>query len=125
MARNAVAELLDNKVENLVPIVINKLRAGQSQAICGTDQPILDGTCIREYVHVRDIARTLWLLRLSMEGYHRSSSRKYRRRICEGVIRVITEALDELDIVALKVERLEGNPAYLCDNSSSILMCLV
>lgn len=53
----AATELLDNSVENLVPIVINKLRAGEPPVIFGTDYSTPDGTCVRDYVDVRDIAR--------------------------------------------------------------------
>ena len=53
----AAPELMDNSVENLVPIVINKLKAGQAPVIYGTDYPTPDGTCVRDYVDVRDIAR--------------------------------------------------------------------
>jgi len=52
----AATELIDNSVENLVPIVINKLKAGESPVIYGTDYPTPDGTCIRDYVDVRDVA---------------------------------------------------------------------
>ena len=51
----ASPELLDNSVENLIPIVINKMKAGQSPVIFGTDYPTDDGTCIRDYVHVDDL----------------------------------------------------------------------
>jgi len=53
----AAAELLDNSVENLVPIVLGKLNKGEAPTIFGTDYPTPDGTCIRDYVDVRDIAR--------------------------------------------------------------------
>jgi UDP-glucose 4-epimerase len=52
----AAPELMDNSVENLVPIVIDKLRAGEAPVIYGTDYPTPDGTCIRDYVDVRDVA---------------------------------------------------------------------
>jgi UDP-glucose 4-epimerase len=52
----AASELMDNSVENLVPIVINKLKAGEAPVIYGTDYPTPDGTCIRDYVDVRDVA---------------------------------------------------------------------
>jgi UDP-glucose 4-epimerase len=41
----------------LVPIVINALQLNQSPTIFGGDYPTPDGTCIRDYVDVRDIAR--------------------------------------------------------------------
>jgi UDP-glucose 4-epimerase len=50
-------ELMDNSVENLIPIVINKIRADEPPLIFGFDYPTPDGTCIRDYVDVRDIAR--------------------------------------------------------------------
>jgi UDP-glucose 4-epimerase len=52
----AAPELLDNSVENLVPIVLGKLNAGKAPEIFGTDYPTTDGTCVRDYVDVRDIA---------------------------------------------------------------------
>jgi UDP-glucose 4-epimerase len=52
----AASELIDNSVENLVPIVINKLKAGEAPVIYGTDYLTPDGTCIRDYVDVRDVA---------------------------------------------------------------------
>ncbi len=54
-----ILEPLDNSVENLVSIVLRKLNAGKSPVIFGTDYPTKDGTCVRDYVDVRDIARTL------------------------------------------------------------------
>jgi UDP-glucose 4-epimerase len=53
----AAPELMDNSVENLVPIVINKLKAGEAPVVYGTDYPTPDGTCIRDYVDVRDVAQ--------------------------------------------------------------------
>ena len=53
----AAPELMANSVENLVTIVINKLKAGEAPVIYGTDYPTPDGTCIRDYVDVRDVAQ--------------------------------------------------------------------
>jgi UDP-glucose 4-epimerase len=49
-------ELVDNSIENLVPIVIRKLMKNVTPAIFGIDYSTPDGTCIRDYVDVRDIA---------------------------------------------------------------------
>jgi UDP-glucose 4-epimerase len=48
---------MDNSRENLVRIVINKLKDGQPPVIFGVDDQTPDGTCIRDYVDVRDVAR--------------------------------------------------------------------
>jgi len=49
--------LIDNSVENLVPIVLKALENGKPPIIFGSDYPTSDGTCIRDYVDVRDIAK--------------------------------------------------------------------
>lgn len=53
----AAPELVDNSMENLVPIVLNKLMTGEKPIIYGSDYPTPDGTCVRDYVDVRDVAR--------------------------------------------------------------------
>ncbi|SEB00391.1 UDP-glucose 4-epimerase GalE [Leifsonia sp. 21MFCrub1.1] len=49
-------ELGDTAVLNLVPMVFEKLDAGKSPVIFGDDYPTPDGTCIRDYIHVSDLA---------------------------------------------------------------------
>ena len=41
---------------NLVPIVFDRLAAGERPQVFGSDYPTPDGTCIRDYVHVLDLA---------------------------------------------------------------------
>ena len=49
-------ELGDTAALNLVPMVLEKLDAGQAPMIFGADYPTPDGTCVRDYVHVQDVA---------------------------------------------------------------------
>ncbi|GAA4283354.1 UDP-glucose 4-epimerase GalE [Brevibacterium daeguense] len=49
-------DLRDTAMMNLVPIVYNRLLAGQTPVIFGNDYPTADGTCVRDYVHVKDLA---------------------------------------------------------------------
>ena len=49
-------ELGDPAVLNLVPMVFERLDAGESPRIFGDDYPTADGTCIRDYIHVADLA---------------------------------------------------------------------
>lgn len=48
--------LADSGVFNLIPMVFEKITAGRSPLIFGTDYPTPDGTTIRDYIHVADIA---------------------------------------------------------------------
>jgi len=50
-------ELGDAGVFNLVPIVFEALAQGRRPQVFGTDYPTADGSCVRDYVHVADIAR--------------------------------------------------------------------
>ena len=49
-------ELMDTQAANLVPIVFQSLAEGVSPKVFGQDFPTEDGTCIRDYVHVLDLA---------------------------------------------------------------------
>ena len=49
-------ELADTAVMNLVPIVFAAIKAGIAPKVFGTDYPTPDGSCIRDYVHVLDLA---------------------------------------------------------------------
>lgn len=56
VAGAAAPELSDPGVFNIVPMVFDRLTRGLSPLIFGADYPTPDGTCIRDYVHVADIA---------------------------------------------------------------------
>lgn len=49
-------DLGDNSVNNLIPMVFRALDHGQRPQIFGDDYPTPDGTCIRDYIHVLDLA---------------------------------------------------------------------
>lgn len=46
----------DTSVNNLVPMVFAKLDADQPPVIFGDDYATPDGTCVRDYVHILDVA---------------------------------------------------------------------
>ncbi len=48
--------LYDTSPHNLFPIVFDALLAGRTPKIFGDDYPTPDGTCVRDYVHVADLA---------------------------------------------------------------------
>ncbi len=49
-------ELYDTSPHNLFPLVLRALTSGQTPRIYGTDYNTPDGTCVRDYVHVADLA---------------------------------------------------------------------
>jgi UDP-glucose 4-epimerase len=50
-------EFADNSKDNLVPKVFAALEAGKNPEIYGSDYPTKDGSCIRDYIHVSDLAK--------------------------------------------------------------------
>jgi UDP-glucose 4-epimerase len=49
-------DLADTAALNLIPIAIEALKAGKAPKVFGADYPTPDGSCIRDYVHVQDLA---------------------------------------------------------------------
>lgn len=49
-------DLADTAALNLIPIAIEQIRAGKHPIVFGDDYPTPDGSCIRDYVHVQDLA---------------------------------------------------------------------
>lgn len=53
---SATDEVFDASPHNLFPLVIEALLEGRTPRINGDDYPTPDGTCVRDYVHVGDLA---------------------------------------------------------------------
>jgi UDP-glucose 4-epimerase len=111
----AAPELIDNSVENLVPIVINKLKVGEAPVIYGTDYPTPDGTCIRDYVDVRDVANA-HLLSANAEkqlpqvmnvGTGKGAS-------VREVIELVGASFVQEDLQVIESERRVGDSGFLC-----------
>lgn len=49
-------ELGDTSVNNLIPMVFDAVDRGDAPQVFGTDYPTLDGSCVRDYIHVSDLA---------------------------------------------------------------------
>ena len=49
-------DLYDSSPHNLFPLVLEALTEGQVPKVFGTDYPTPDGSCVRDYVHVQDLA---------------------------------------------------------------------
>jgi UDP-glucose 4-epimerase len=53
---SATEDIYDTSPHNLFPLVIEALVEGRTPVINGDDYPTPDGTCVRDYVHVADLA---------------------------------------------------------------------
>ena len=53
---SGTAEVFDASPHNLFPVVFEALLEGRTPRINGNDYPTPDGTCVRDYIHVADLA---------------------------------------------------------------------
>jgi len=108
-------------ISNILRVALNR---GNPVPIFGTDYPTKDGTCVRDYVHVLDIAQAqlLALQRLSeAELSSEQSSRVYNLGTGEGysVLEVIDAArrITRDEISVRDCPRRRGDPAVLVASS--------
>ncbi len=107
---------------HLVPLIL-QTAAGQREQVevYGDDYPTRDGTCVRDYVHVRDLARA-HVLALETSG---GAGRIYNLG-CSGegyTVREVIEAAREVTGRRIPVRtgaRRDGDPAVLVANSDRI-----
>ncbi|MER6161067.1 UDP-glucose 4-epimerase GalE [Streptomyces sp. NPDC001868] len=123
VAGAATPELADTGVFNLVPMVFEKLSEGAPPRIFGADYPTPDGTCVRDYIHVVDLAEA-----------HVATARRLREApgtdltlnigrgdgvsVCEMVDRI--NALTGHDLPPVVVDRRPGDPARVVASADRI-----
>jgi UDP-glucose 4-epimerase len=109
---------------HLVPLV---LRAALGQArevvVFGDDYPTRDGTCVRDYIHVRDLARAHVL---ALESLARGAPSRTYNLGCGGEGYTVREVIDVareitgVDIPVRVGPRRPGDPAVLVASSARI-----
>lgn len=116
-------ELGDTAVLNLVPMVFERLDAGESPVIFGGDYPTSDGTCVRDYVHVLDLAEAhLAALDSLAEGAPRHDVYNVGTGVGSSVKQMVNEVLRVSGSV-LQPElraRRAGDPAIVVADPSRI-----
>jgi UDP-glucose 4-epimerase len=107
---------------HLIPLVLDVARGKLPQAsIFGGDYPTDDGTCIRDYIHVRDLARAHVL---AIGGMDHRPARIYNLGCGGGYsVRQVIEVARKVtgkDIPTEIVPRRAGDPAVLVADSARI-----
>ena len=115
VAGAASPDLGDTGVFNLIPMVFERLQAGERPRVFGGDYPTPDGTCVRDYVHVADIADAHLAAAQALDGG--AAGRTYNIGRGEGssvldVLRVVGEVTG-LDSTPEVVDRRPGDPARI------------
>jgi len=116
-------DLADTAVANLIPIAFAAIRAGKAPVVFGTDYDTPDGSCVRDYVHVHDLADA----HLAALDYLERDDRKFDTfNVGTGTGSSVIEVLEEIRKVSgLQFEldlqpRRPGDPAALAADVSRI-----
>jgi UDP-glucose 4-epimerase len=107
---------------HLIPIGLEAALAGASIPVFGADYDTPDGTCIRDYIHVTDLAEAhiLALQKLETRGssgiYNLGNGNGYSVREVIDTIRKVTKR----KITTIESPRRPGDPARLVASSEKI-----
>ncbi len=104
-----------NKPNNLVPIITNTaIGKNPEMTVFGKDYPTRDGTCIRDYVHVTDIASAhIKALLLLIENKNKTNFSIFNLGTGKGVS--VIEAIDAFEKVSAKKLNFIIGPKRLGD----------
>ncbi len=116
-------ELEDPATLNLIPMVFDRLKRGKAPAIFGADYPTPDGTCVRDYIHVSDLADA----HLAALSYLDRDERKYDVfNVGTGEGTSVRQIVDEIkSVTGLPFtesieERRAGDPPHLIGSPKRI-----
>jgi len=107
---------------HLIPLVIKAALDGSSVLIYGTDYDTPDGTCIRDYIHVTDLAQAhiLAIQKLEQGGhsavYNLGNGSGYSVREVIETVRKVTGK----KVISIDSPRRPGDPARLVATSEKI-----
>jgi len=107
---------------HLIPLLFRAIKTGQPVTLFGDDYPTADGTCIRDYIHVTDLARAhVAALDALFAG---SESRRFNVGTGHGFsVKEVLKAVEE--VTGKKVPhiigpRREGDPPMLVADSTRL-----
>jgi UDP-glucose 4-epimerase len=115
VAGAASPELGDPGVFNLIPMVFRELEAGSPPKVFGNDYPTPDGTCIRDYVHVADIAAAHLAAARALDEGAGPATYNIGRGEGSSVLEVL-EVIGKVtgrDVTPSVVDRRPGDPARI------------
>ena len=115
-----------NPETHLIPVMVKAAMSGKPFSVFGTDYDTRDGSCIRDFIHVLDLAQAHWLgLRHILAG---NPSDCFNLGSGDGF--TVLEMIDALSRVSGKpvphvlAGRREGDPAVLVASSEKAMRVL-
>jgi UDP-glucose 4-epimerase len=107
---------------HLIPLVLDVAMGRRANIkVFGKDYPTKDGTCVRDYIHVRDLAEAHFL---ALEALGKHSRLIYNIGNGQGfTVREVIESVERITGKPIAVEELDrrpGDPAVLVASSEKI-----
>jgi UDP-glucose 4-epimerase len=110
-----------NPETHLIPNVLKAAADKTPVQIFGNDYPTSDGTCVRDYIHVSDLANAhLRALEASMPGQHQIFNLGNGAGFTNTQVLQVCREVTGIDIPAEIGPRREGDPATLVASSARI-----
>lgn len=109
------------KETNLIPILLRKLKSSKNNSVTifGTDYPTPDGTCIRDYIHVCDLASAH--IKAMEKLWKDKESTAYNLGTGQGYsVREVIEAAQKITkrhLAVIEGQRRPGDPPFLVADS--------
>ena len=115
VAGAATPTLGDPGIFNLIPLVFQALSKNQRPRVFGGDYATADGTCIRDYVHVADIAAAHLAAARALDAGAGSATYNIGRGVGSSVLEVLAMIgeVTGLDVTHDVVARRDGDPAQV------------
>ncbi len=120
-------DLADPATLNLIPIVEQALYDGNVPVVFGDDYPTPDGTCIRDYVHVLDLAKAHLV---ALDALREGTVKNRSFNVGTGSGSSVTEVLETIrnvsgwDFESKVADRREGDPAVLVADCQALELAL-
>ena len=107
---------------HLIPLLLRAVETGKPVTVFGTDYPTADGTCIRDYIHVTDLAQAHILAVQSLLDEGISGKFNVGTGVGKSVKEVIkaVEAVTGESVPFVVGARRDGDPAELVANSDRL-----
>ena len=108
-------DLGDTSVFNLIPMVFRALAQGDRPQVFGTDYPTPDGSCVRDYIHVVDLADAHVAAAARCEAGGAAGVYNVARGVGSSVLEVmdVVSSVVGFDVQAEVAPRRPGDPARL------------
>ena len=114
--------LADTGANNLIPLVFRALDRGEAPRVFGDDYPTPDGSCVRDYIHVADLADAHVAAADWLAASNPSATYNVARGEGASVFEVlaVVREVTGIDVEPEVVERRPGDPARLVASAAAI-----